>query len=388
MVRNIPAVATWEPSWAGGAEPPVAPDPERLAYVAFTSGSSGEPKGVCIPHRAVLRLVRGAHYARLGPGERMLRLSPLAFDASTLELWGALLTGATLEAYPGALPAPSELGEFLIDREVTVAWLTAGLFRLFVDFAPNALGGLRQLLTGGDVVPHEHAARLLTRHPGLTITNGYGPTENTTFTTTHSISRPEEVDGPLPIGTPVPGTRVYVLDESARPVPPGEVGELYAAGDGLATGYLRDQAETRRRFGRFSPDVPERLYRTGDLVRRDPAVRLHFLGRADDQIKLRGYRVEPGAVRAAILAHPGVRDALVFATGTDSADKRLVAAVVPDGTYPLDPAVVRSMLADRLPGYLVPTLWAVVDRLPVTANGKVDRQALAAVAGHAGQDRP
>jgi amino acid adenylation domain-containing protein len=381
--HGIPAVDVWSPAWP--AEPPVdgveaVRDPGRLAYVAFTSGSTGQPKGVAVPHRAVIRLVHEAPYVRLGPQEQVLRLSPLAFDASTLELWGALLTGATLEVAPPGLLSPSELGAVLTERGVTVAWLTAGLFRLVEEFSPDSLGGLRQLLTGGDVLPHEHVARAVRRHPGLVLTNGYGPTENTTFTTTHSVTRPEDVDGPLPIGTPVPGTRVYVLDDRARLVPPGAVGELYAGGAGLADGYLGDEAETARRFGRFSPDVPERLYRTGDLVRVDTAGRLRFLGRTDDQVKIRGFRVELSAIGDALTALPGVRDAVVTVTEGDSVDKRLVAAVVPADGAEVVPAGLRDRLSERLPAYMVPALWAVVDRVPVTANGKVDRRALAALA--------
>ncbi|MFG2732720.1 amino acid adenylation domain-containing protein [Streptomyces canus] len=381
-LKDVPAVETWSPLWEFSLVPraePAASDPERLAYVAFTSGSTGEPKGVCVPHRAVTRLAHGGEVALLGSGDRMLRLAPLAFDASTLELWAALLSGAALEVYPPGIPAPSDLGDFLLEREVTVAWLTAGLFRLVVEFAPESLGGLRQLLTGGDVVPYEHVARLLAKYPGLTVTNGYGPTENTTFTTTFSLTRPQDVAGPLPIGVPVPGTSVHVLGPDGRRVPPGAVGELHTGGEGLAVGYLGDEAETARRFGYFCPELPERLYRTGDLVRLDPHGRLLFLGRSDDQVKLRGHRVEPAEVGAAAAAHPGVQDAFVFATATaaDGADRRLVAALVPAEGARVDPRRVQAALAERLPGYMVPALWTVVDRLPVTPNGKVDRAALA-----------
>jgi amino acid adenylation domain-containing protein len=425
--HGIPQVAAWQPTWpvpaavgdargavlskrsmvgdargavlskrsmvgdARGAVPskrstdsPAAPaEPDRVAYVAFTSGSTGVPKGVVVPHRGVIRLVHEVDYARLGPGERMLRLSPLAFDASTLEIWGALLTGATLEVHPAGLPSPSELGAFLVERGVTVAWLTAGLFRLVEEFSPDSLGALRQLLTGGDVVPHEHAARTLARHPGLVITNGYGPTENTTFTLTHSVASPSDVDGPLPIGTPLPGTRVYVLDERYRLVPPGAAGELFAAGEGLADGYLGDPAETNRCFGDFSPDVPERLYRTGDIVRVDTQGRVRFLGRRDDQVKLRGYRVELSAIGDALTAHPSVRDAVVAVTEGDSAEKRLVAAVVPEPGAAPAAVELRDFLSRRLPSYMVPTLWAVLDRIPVTGNGKVDRRAIVAAASPA-----
>jgi amino acid adenylation domain-containing protein len=397
---GVTVVPAWDAAWPLGdgdspaqpAQPAQPADPARLAYVAFTSGSTGEPRGVAVPHRAVIRLVHEAGYVRLGPGERMLRLSPLAFDASTLELWGALLTGTILEVCPPGLLSPSELGAVLAEREVTIAWLTAGLFRLVEEFAPKSLGGLRQLVTGGDVVPHEHAARALARHTGLIITNGYGPTENTTFTTVYSVTRPEDIDGPLPIGTPVPGTRVYVLDDRGRRVPPGAVGELYAGGEGLADGYLGDEAETARGFGHFSPEVPERLYRTGDMVRIDTSGRLRFLGRADDQVKIRGYRIELTAVRDALTACPGVRDAVVTVTDADSAAKRIVAAVIPVPGVAVTPAELRDSLAEKLPSYMLPTLWALVDRVPVTPNGKVDRRALAAVAvptgGSGGQPRP
>ncbi|MEJ2858414.1 MULTISPECIES: non-ribosomal peptide synthetase [unclassified Saccharothrix] len=382
-VFGVPACATWEPSWEPSDEAPADTGPDDLAYIAFTSGSTGLPKGVAVPHRAVVRLVHEPDFVHFGPEDRMLRLSPLAFDASTLELWGPLAGGAALEVHPAGLPSPSELSGFLLERGVTVAWLTAGLFRLVEEFAPAGLGGLRQLITGGDVVPHAHVARVLERHPGIVVTNGYGPTENTTFTTTHSVTSLAEVDGPLPIGTPLPGTRVHVLDRRHRVVPPGAVGELYAAGEGLAQGYVADEAESARGFGHFSPDVPDRLYRTGDLVRIDRAGRLRFLGRRDDQVKLRGFRIELSAIADVLAADPRVRDAAVVVTDGDSADKRLLAAIVPAQEVGTDE--LRDLVADRLPAYMVPSLWAVVDKLPVTGNGKVDRRALAAVAAPAGQ---
>jgi len=381
---GVPACATWEPDWEPSDAEPEGTGPDDVAYIAFTSGSTGLPKGVAVPHRAIVRLVHEPDFVHFGPEDRMLRLSPLAFDASTLELWGPLAGGAALEVYPPGLPSPSELGGFLIDREVTVAWLTSGLFRLVEEFAPAGFGGLRQLITGGDVVPHHQVTRVLERHPGIVVTNGYGPTENTTFTATHSVSSAGEVDGPLPIGTPLPGTRVHVLDRRHRIVPPGAVGELYAAGEGLAHGYADDEAESAKAFGSFSPDVPDRLYRTGDLVRVDRAGRLRFLGRRDDQVKLRGYRIELSAIADVLSADPRVRDAAVVVTDGDSADKRLLAAIVPEGS-PVGTGELRDLVADRLPGYMVPTLWAVVERLPVTGNGKVDRRALEAVAAPAGQ---
>ncbi|WP_208641185.1 non-ribosomal peptide synthetase [Micromonospora arborensis] len=378
---GIPLCASWAPDWttqplAAPAYPTAGTD-ASLAYVAFTSGSTGLPKGVCVPHRAVVRLAHEPDFVTLAPGDRMLRLSPLAFDASTLEIWATLLGGATLEIYPAGTPSPSELGAFLRDREVTVAWLTAGLFRLVEEFSPEGFATMRQLITGGDVVPHEHVARVLARHPGLVVTNGYGPTENTTFTLTYSVRSTGEVDGPLPIGTPVPGTRVYVLDERCRLVPPGGVGELFCAGAGLADGYLDDPAETTKMFGRFSPDVPERLYRTGDLVRLDTQGQVRFLGRRDHQVKLRGYRIELSAVSDALTESTSVKDAVVVVTDADSAEKRIVAAVVAADDQ-VTAIMLRDQLAERLPVYMVPTLWAFVDQVPLTENGKVDRKAIVA----------
>ena len=383
--HGVRAISPWQPGWDVSGEPltPAGRDPDRLAYIAFTSGSTGEPKGVAIPHRGVIRLVCDAGYLMLGPGERVLRLSPLAFDASTFELWGALLSGATLEVCPPGLLSPGELGAFLMEREVTVAWLTAGLFRLVQEFAPESLGTLRQLLSGGDVTPHEHVARALADHPGLTVTNGYGPTENTTFTTFYSVREPERIDGPLPIGTPVPGTRVYVLDRRARLLAPGAVGELYTGGEGLATGYVSDKEETDRCFGFFSPDVPERIYRTGDLVRIDQAGLVHFLGRADHQVKVRGYRIELNAISDALNSYEGVEDTVVTVTDGADFDKRLLAAVRLTPGTAVTPVDLRNRLAEQLPSFMVPSLWAVVDTMPVTANGKVDRRALSAAAAPA-----
>lgn len=386
MARHgLPVVGPWQPDRVpgGGYVPPAPPDPDRLAYIAFTSGSTGEPKGVAIPHRGVIRLVHGPDHLMPGPGDRVLRLSSLAFDASTFELWGALLSGATLEVCPPGLLSPGELGAFIAEREVTVAWLTAGLFRLVQEFAPASLGTLRQLLSGGDVVPHEHVARALADNPGLTVTNGYGPTENTTFTTFYSVREPGDVDGPLPIGGPLPGTRVYILDRRARLLPPGAVGELYTGGEGLAVGYVGDKEETDRCFGFLSPDVPERIYRTGDLVRIDGAGRIRFLGRADHQVKVRGYRIELTAISDALNGLAEVEDCLVTVTDGATSDKRLLAAVrLAPGTA-ATPVDLRDRLAERFPSFMVPSLWAVVDRMPVTANGKVDRRALTAAAAPA-----
>ncbi|MFI9456978.1 amino acid adenylation domain-containing protein [Amycolatopsis sp. NPDC052450] len=379
VLRDLVRVDSWLPGTEiGAAAEPTAPgpgDPGRTAYIAFTSGSTGEPKGVVVPHRAVTRLARTPEL-RMRPGDRVLRMAPLAFDASTYEIWVTLLNGATLEAFPGRLPTVRKLEKFFTEREVTVAWLTASLFRLVVKSRPQALAGLRWLLSGGEVVPHDAAAQVLESYPGLVLTNGYGPTENTTFTTTHTVRGNAEIDGPLPIGRPIAGTKVFVLDRNARLVPPGGIGELYAAGAGLADGYLDDETETGKRFGHFSKDVDERLYRTGDLVRLDPNGDVLFLGRADKQIKLDGHRIETEEIGTILAGHPGLRDAVIVVARQPGQSPQLVAAVVAHPGQGTDFRCLRAFLSQQLPSYAIPALWVVVDEIPLTRNGKVDEKAL------------
>jgi amino acid adenylation domain-containing protein len=372
--HGLTRVRSWPDLPASGL-PAACPDPERLAYVAFTSGSTGIPKGVCVPHRGVLRLIAGLpEYAPVRPGDRMMRFCPLSFDVSTFEIWGALLNGATLEIHPAGVPSAAELGRFLSERKITVAWLTSGLFAVVVDFALDGLESVRQLLTGGDVVSARHVRRALERHPGLVVINGYGPTENTTFTTVHRVATPAAVDDPLPIGVPVASTQVYLLDGRGRLVPPGAVGELYTGGDGLAAGYFGDQQDTARAFGRLSPHVASRLYRTGDFARWDTQGRLRFLGRNDDQVKIRGCRVELGELRSVLVTHPDVADAIVTVCGDGSARELLAACVPADGGLAVPNLV--AFLGERLPSFMVPAQWAVVPGFPLTATGKVDRDAL------------
>jgi amino acid adenylation domain-containing protein len=376
-LASCPAVPLWTPADPLVPGPDPAPaDPDRTAYIAFTSGSTGRPKGVMVPHRAVVRLVRDAGYVRLGPDERYLRLAPLAFDASTLELFAPLLSGAGLQVFPDGPVGPTELARFLVERRVSVLWLTAGLFRLVADHRPEAFAHVRQVLTGGDVVPAAQVRQLLEQYPGLRVTNGYGPTENTTFTTVHHVDSVAEVSDPLPIGKPVPGTRVFVLDETGRQVPPGAVGELCVGGAGLADGYLGAPEETARAFGWRAPDTGERLYRTGDLVRWDGRGCLVFLGRRDDQIKVRGFRVEPDAVARRLREHPKVRDAVVAGDGAPGTDRRLLAGVIVTDPA-LSVAELRAWVGEALPSWSVPELWSLTDAFPLTVNAKVDLQALA-----------
>ncbi|MFF2576627.1 non-ribosomal peptide synthetase [Streptomyces goshikiensis] len=378
------AVEVWTPSAADpAAQVPPAHHAagDDLAYVTFTSGSTSLPKGVAIPHRAVVRLVAEPDYVRCGAGERFLRLAPLAFDASTLEIFAPLANGGTLVVHPAGVPGPREISAFLQAQRISVLWLTAGLFRLVVDLEPAAFGHVQQVITGGDVVPVEQVRRLIERYPGLRVTNGYGPTENTTFTTVHHVDTPADIDEPLPIGRPVIGTTVHVLDPAGAPVADGEVGELHTGGLGLALGYRGASAQEQAAFGSGAAGNGERLYRTGDLVHWDAQGRLRFVGRRDDQVKIRGFRVEPGEIERCLAEHPEVGDCVVTVVGEHAADKRLLAAVVaPADCLP----ALRKWAAERLPAHSRPALWTAVAALPVTANGKVDRRALERLA----LDRP
>lgn len=352
--------------------------PAGLAYVNFTSGSTGTPKGVAVTHSAVVRLVHQPGYLRLGPTEAVLQLAPVAFDAATLEIWGALSSGARLVlAPPGALEL-TELARLLRRERITVLWLTAGLFHQLVEFDPDCLAGVGQLLAGGDVLAPEAVRRALRARDGAVLINGYGPTENTTFTCVHPMTEAESVPDPVPIGRPVPGSTVYVLDPAGRQVPVGVPGELYTGGAGVARGYLGRPGATAAAFlpDPFDPRPGSRMYRTGDRVRWRPDGTLDFLGRIDEQVKIRGFRVEPGEVAAALRAHPAVGDAAVLVDG-EGERRRLLAYLTPrSGKSAPTSQELAEYAAGRLPAHLRPGAYLVLPTLPLTRSGKLDRRAL------------
>ena len=365
---------------------------DQMAYVMYTSGSTGQPKGVTVSHRAIDRLVRAAGDVELGGGDVVALMSSVSFDAATFEIWGALTNGAMLAAAPAGVLSVSELGGFLARHGVTALWLTAGLFHEMVDADTGAFAGLRRLLAGGDVLSVPHCAAVLDRVPSVHLVNGYGPTENTTFTTTHAVRAAELGADGVPIGRPIANTRVFVLGGWLEPVPAGVTGELYVAGAGLARGYLRQPGLTGERFIACPFGGPgERMYRTGDLARWTAGGELVFAGRADDQVKIRGFRIEPGEAEAVLAACPGVARAAVTVREDTPGEKRLVGYVVPagDGGGADLTARAREYAAARLPEYMIPAAIVIAEELPLTPSGKLDRAALPApdYAGAAGAGR-
>ncbi|WP_224242633.1 non-ribosomal peptide synthetase [Hyalangium gracile] len=330
LCPHVPRVPVYAPETIAllSAEHP-RPSPRHLAYVLFTSGSTGEPKGVCVEQRSVVRLIRDTDFIHPRPEDVFFQFCPSTFDVSTMEIWGPLLTGGCLAFPPRGRLSLEELGASIRRQGVTILWLTSGLFSQMVRERLDDLRGLHTLLAGGDVVDPEDAATALRGLPGVTLINGYGPTENTTFTSCHTMRSVSELDGgSIPIGKPIANGRTYVLDAAQRMLPVGVPGELYAGGDGVARGYLNDPVATARQFVPDPWGEPgSRMYRTGDRVRWRADGTLEFFGRIDRQVKIRGVRVEPGEIESVLLAHPAVREAVVNVY-RHGEDRRLAAYVV------------------------------------------------------------
>ncbi len=354
---------------------------DALAYVAYTSGSTGRPKGVAVTQRGVVRLVRGTNFIDVTPRDVVLQFAPVAFDASTLELWAPLLNGAVLALPAAGALSVDDIGNAVERYGVTMMWLTTALFARMVDAASPQFDGLRIMVTGGDVVPPGHARRFLQAYPACRLINGYGPTENTTFSTTYAIQSLGPAQTRVPIGSPIANSTAYVLDEHGEPAPLGVPGELYVGGDGVARGYVGLDDLTAARFvpDPFADGAEQRMYRTGDRVRLRPDGVIEFLGRTDDQVKVRGYRIELGEIEAALAACAGVREAAVV-IGESSGEKTLVAFVVPVADAALDAGALRPLLAARLPRYMIPHRIVIVAGLPSHSSGKIDRVALARTA--------
>lgn len=373
----------------GGVVPTVAGTPGRVvdrsriaaespAYIMFTSGSTGEPKGVVVPHRAIVRLIDNPNFMRLDSSRIFLSLAPLGFDASTLEIWGPLLNGGKCVLYPDQqLPTASGLKTVISATGVNGLWLTASLFNSILDQDASSLAGVEELLTGGEALSVPHVCRALAELKGTQLINGYGPTENTTFTTCFRIPAGfSATEQRVPIGVPVSGTQIVVVDEQLRPVPIGVEGELVALGEGLALGYLNKPALTQERFVEIDttngPGI--RGYRTGDRVVQRADGLIDYLGRFDDQVKIDGHRIEPGEIERVIAKLPRIKECRVLVRAGPAGQKRLAAYVV--AIDPLEEHELRNWLTGMLPAFMVPHYLFLLNALPTNANGKLDKAAL------------
>ncbi|UQT60589.1 amino acid adenylation domain-containing protein [Streptomyces durmitorensis] len=362
-------------------------DGRDVAYVMYTSGSTGVPKGVAVPHGSVAALVGEEGWA-IGPDDAALMHAPHAFDVTLFEMWVPLAAGGRVViAEPGAVDGQKVRRH--VKNGVSAVHVTAGSFRVMAEESPDCFTGVREVLTGGDVVPPGSVARVREACPDVAVRHLYGPTEVTLCATWHVLRPGDKTDSVLPIGRALPRRRTFVLDAALRPLPAGTVGELYVAGPSLARGYWNSPGPTADRFVACPYASGERMYRTGDLVRETEDGELLFVGRADSQVKVRGFRVELGEVEAALAAHPAVAQAVVVAREDRHGERRLAGYVVPQEPEGLDPRLVRDAVARTLPEYMVPTAVLALASLPVTRNGKVDRDALPApdfaakVTGHA-----
>ena len=369
-IHRIPAIS---------ASAEAVPLPELVltaghpAHLLFTSGSTGLPKGVRLAHRGTVRLVKNNDFIRIDESEVFLQAAPTSFDASLLEIWGALLNGGRLILLPDG-PDLESIASAVRDKGVTTLWLTSGLFQLMIDEHAASLKGLRNLLAGGDVLSPAHVRKALEALPGTRLINGYGPTENTTFTTCHEITLADLERPSIPIGRPIANTSVFILDELLRAVPVGIPGELLTGGDGLALGYQNAPGLTAERFIEH-PDHG-RLYRTGDRCRWNADGTIEFLGRRDHQVKVRGFRIELGEIESLLATHPKVRQCKAAVRGDSADTKRILAWVVPAGDSAPSVSELAAHLSGRLPPFMCPDAIGIVEAFPLNANGKIDLKAL------------
>jgi amino acid adenylation domain-containing protein len=354
--------------------------PGDLAYVIYTSGSTGEPKGVLVEHRSVVRLVKNTNYIQFKPDDRILQTGALEFDASTFEIWGALLNGLPLYLVDRQeLLNIQTFKQALQKHEITTMWLTAPFFNQLLMSDSELFAGLRNLLVGGDILNPYCIAAVKAKFPDLNVINGYGPTENTTFSTTYLIDG-ENKDS-IPIGKPIANSTVYIVDQYDCLMPIGVAGQLCTGGDGIARGYLNNPQLTWEKFpqnsflqGKNSTGTGARLYRTGDRARWLPDGNIEFLGRMDFQAKIRGFRIEPAEIERQLLEHQDVKECVVGIRENENGEKYLCAYVVPEEA--LDVPRLKEYLAQELPVYMVPQHFVQLEKMPLTANGKIARNVL------------
>jgi amino acid adenylation domain-containing protein len=381
----------------------------RLAYIIYTSGSTGIPKGVMVEHGNVVRLVKNTNYVELRPEDRILQTGALEFDASTFEIWGALLNGLTLHLInKEKLVIPLYLKEAIKKYVITTMWMTSPLFNQMLQEDIEIFSGLRNLLVGGDVLSPPRISRLRDYYPGLNVINGYGPTENTTFSTTFLIEK--DYQESIPIGKPIANSTSYIVNESNHLQPIGTAGELWVGGEGVSRGYLNNPELTFEKFinckfqitnkkGLFKRDYMSHMshmsyiYKTGDLARWLADGNIEFLGRIDHQVKVRGYRIELGEIENQLLKHDEIKEAIVIIK--DAREERGEQETGGEGKYlcaymvsgkKLDISTLREELSLHLPDYMIPSYFMQIDRMPLTANGKIDKKVLPAPEVKPGKD--
>jgi amino acid adenylation domain-containing protein len=388
-------------------------EPSNLAYIIYTSGSTGRPKGVMVEHKNVVRLVKNTDYIQFREGDRLLQTGAVEFDVSTFEIWGSFLNGLSLYLVPKEeILAVEQVGEIIRKYDIGTMWLTSPLFNQLSGIDIEIFKGLRNLLVGGDVLSPIHIDKVRRRFPRLNIINGYGPTENTTFSTTFLITR--EYKGRIPIGKPIANSTVYIVDEAGGLVPVGVPGELWAGGDGVSRGYLNNPELTKEKFlrgsrdtcgaaiknvhggdtsrkasyvvfalqmlphavGFFQKEPPgrRRYYKTGDLCRWLPDGNIDFIGRKDQQVKVRGFRIELGEIEKQLRKIKGISEAVVIAREDPTNRKYLCAYIVSESA--IDLHEIKGSLGRALPAYMIPSYVMPVDHIALTPNGKVDRGAL------------
>jgi len=374
---------------------------DSLAYVMFTSGSTGKPKAVLVPHRAVVRLVVNTNYVAIKASDAVLQFAPPSFDASTFEFWAPLLNGACLVPYSAKGLDPNRLKQDIAQNSVSVMWLTAALFHLVVERFIEAILPLRVLLAGGDVLNAKFVRKALETIPGLTLINGYGPTENTTFTCCHVMTADNPPQDNVPIGKAITGTNLHILNDELQPVAPGEAGQLYVSGKGVALGYLATELNeaAQQAFFTNSSIANGTIYNTGDLVKALPDGAIEFIGRQDNQVKIRGYRVSLEEIKSHLADIPGVSDVLVLVERYDGGDQLLFAYIKCGDSVgvgetecadeidhsanhdvsqraSLNPKIIKQHLAGTLPDYMIPDRFVFCDELPINENGKLDKKLL------------
>lgn len=358
---------------------PSTANANNLAYIMYTSGSTGKPKGVCIEHKSVVRLVRDTNYFTVNESEVFLQFAPLAFDASTFEIWAPLLNNSTLVIAPPGKISLEEIGSTIKSSGVSSMWLTSGLFNIMVDECIDDLNGLDQLLIGGDVLSIKHVNKFIDHNKTCKLINGYGPTENTTFTCFYPITEKITSTASVPVGRPISNTQVYILDNNMNLLPIGIPGELYAGGDGLARCYLNQPELTKEKFVKnpFADSEESVLYKTGDIARYLPDGNIELLGRKDNQIKITGHRVELEEIQAIINQYSEVIEAVVLAEKDLDGHKKIVAFIqFHDGAIDRVESL-RKYLKERMPDYMIPATLIEVNEFPLLSSGKVDRRVLA-----------